>query len=113
MEGIAGIGDVLFTNETLLTPWFPRAADNAVFTVELIFTIGSTLDVKVYHKNSEDTGDGSNSTAGTFTGLTAAGLGVLEVTDLKEMVRFEVKATSGTALRYRFLDTTWFNKADA
>ncbi len=109
------IGDLLLTSgaDSVLTPWFDRQADNARFTYETIYSIGSpTFTVEVYHKNKEDLGPGASwgtltwSTVGDFKAATAAGL--------KELVRFKlsVSVSSGTGgVLYRFLETTWFDQA--
>jgi hypothetical protein len=109
------IGELLLTSGTnsVLTPWFGRQADNARFTYETVYTIGSpTFTVEVFHKNKEDLGPGSSwgtlswTTYGNFKAATAAGL--------KEMVRFKltVSVSSGTGgVLYRFVEPTWFDQA--
>ncbi len=109
------IGEVITTGMSTRTPWFPRAADNAVFTFELISNPdSSTLTVTVLHKNHDDTGNGTTAT-GTFTQIATSGFYSLELSGLKEQVRFEVAATGGDvhgAVLYRILAPTWFNTAD-
>ena len=109
------IGELLLTSgsNSTLTPWFSRQADNARFTYETIYSIGSpTFTVEVLHKNKEDLGPGTSwgtlswTTIGAFKAATAAGL--------KEMVRFRLSVSvgSGTAgVLYRFLEPTWFDQA--
>ncbi len=101
----------------VFTEWMPRQADNAVFTVDLIDAVLAQLTVKVFHKNAEETGSGS--LAGTIvTADRTAGLKVVTVSGLKEMVRYQVEVVGSDAnqlggLLYRFLPATWFNTARA
>lgn len=91
------------------TPWFPRQADNAVFTYERIFsTFGSAEAVDVFHKNEEDAGTGTMLT-GFSTDLASTGLLEARCSGLKEMVRFrvQIKNTDGW-VHFRFLPPTWY-----
>jgi len=96
------------------SPWFRRQADNAVVSAELIATSGGVLTVKVFHKNSEDTGDGSEY-VGTSITLSSVGRGEAEFTGLKELVRCEF--TCGDAnfdwVLFRMLPPVWFDSVDA
>ncbi len=109
------IGEVLSTGMSTRTPWFPRAADNAVFSFELISNPdGATLTVTVMHKNHDETGNGDLIT-GVFTQIGSTGFYTGEVSELKEQVRFGVAAPDGEAhgaVLYRILAPTWFNTAD-
>lgn len=97
------------------SPWFPRAADNAVFTLEkLQDSFGSTpMTVTVYTKNREDEGSAPGSPAGTFTLLTGNFYEVACV-GLKELVRFKISfraSSAGQGVVFRFLGPTWYDKA--
>ena len=131
------LGETLLAGTSLFTEWLDREADNAIFTYEAIYVFGSAvLDVEVYTKNSEDTGPGTKITAITKT--TSGRFTKLKITgnNLKEMLRFKIVVTGdpigGQLLAptpctdaeeldisilavsyavYRFLETTWFDKA--
>ena len=90
------------------TPWFPRQADNAVFTYERIFsTMSSAEAVDVFHKNAEDAGAGAQ--VASFADLGSTGLLEASCSALKEMVRFriQIKNTDGW-VHFRFLTPTWY-----
>lgn len=100
---------------TYYTPWFPKAADNAIFTMEKILdTIsGTAVAVTVYTKNREDEGSAPGSLVATFSTLSG---NILEAkcTGLKDMVRFRITftaASAGQGLIYRFLPPTWYDMA--
>lgn len=102
------------TAPTLFTSWFPRQADNAIFTYEIIDAMGGTsFSVRVFHKNKEDPGEGEPAEGVGSPEWTADGtLYTGTFMELKEMVRFEVTSgTSGLGVCYRFLSPTWFNDA--
>ena len=100
----------------VFTDWVARGADNGVFTVELISTVGCELTVTVFHKNSEDTGPGTSAGA-VVTSTTSLGLHRVTISSLKHMVRYKIEVVgTGDAgvlegLLYRILPTTWFNTA--
>jgi hypothetical protein len=98
------------TQVELWTPWFTRAATNAVFTYEEIVVVGSvTLSVAVFHRNSDEVGNGS-SAGSSWT--TAGQFSYANVTNLKEMVRFKVILTpefGAGAVCFRFLPPTWYD----
>ena len=100
----------------VFTDWMARGADNGVFTVELISTMGCELTVTVFHKNSEDTGPGTSAGA-IVTSTSTLGLHRATVSSLKEMVRYKVEVAGADVvgelqgLLYRILPTTWFNTA--
>jgi hypothetical protein len=102
------------------SPWFPRGGDNARFTLEIV-AVGNVsgsvaLQVDIYHKNSEDTGDGGVHTSNLFSGLTsAAGRSTQEVEALKELVRYRyvVKDGSSDWVLFRMLPPVWFDAVSA
>jgi hypothetical protein len=98
------------------TPWFPKGADNAVFTMErLEHTFGtSALAVTVYHKNREDEGSAPGSAVATFTNLSGTSFYEASCTGLKELVRFRLAFTAsavGQGVILRFLAPTWYSTA--
>ena len=102
-------------------PWFPRQADNAIFTFYQIQKLLGTNDlvVEIFHKNAEDLGPGSVITS-TFVEDGSSGVfwTSTPVTGLKELVRYRVYAGFDTGMGhygvwFRILEPTWFNKADA
>lgn len=131
-------GHFLMGGANILSPWFSREADNAIFSWEQIQTMGGvTLAVTVWHKNTEEIGQG--------TGITGAwntdgAISYKEFSGLKELVRFEFSASTfsnnvvgvvqnpgGTGadvntllsetdigwIMFRMLAPTWFNAANA
>jgi len=96
------------------SPWFPRQADNLRATAELAATSGGVLTVKVFHKNTEDTGDGSEY-VGTSISLSSTGRDDAEFTGLKEMVRYQFTCGDATGdwVLFRMLPPVWFDTVDA
>ena len=98
---------------TIYSPWFPRQADNVRFNIDLDDVNGATLDIVLFHKNREDTGDGST-TGTSISALNTLGRTVAEFKGLKEMVRYKfvVKADSNGTLGwilFRMLPPIWFD----
>lgn len=101
---------------TLWSPWFARGADNAIFTYEqMVLFGGGMFAVSVYHKNSEDTGNGAVATSGTFSQVASTTFRTsTPFEDLEELVRFQYSLGSeGTAssVLFRMLPTTWIPQA--
>src|SRR5262245_39615578 len=99
---------------TYYSPWFPRAADNAVFTAEVLQdTFGNGgIELEVFTKNTEDEGSGGSAVA-TLSAL-AGSFFEANVIGLKELVRFGItfKASSaGEGAVFRMLPPTWYDKA--
>lgn len=101
------------------TPWFPKGADNAVFTYEIIhqnFGSGGGITVTVYTKNREDAGsEGTSFTS--FSQLGSTGLFEKSCANLKQLVRLKITVTPGSSPTgpegacYRILPPTWFDTA--
>lgn len=111
------IGHTLLSDTKVFSPWFPREADNAVFSYEQIKLTGDAFNVKVYHKNTEDTGDGSD-TGVSFSQIGSTDIYSTTATGLKELIRFSVEVTgdwSGGSkfVVYRMLAPTWYNTIKA
>ena len=134
------IGQLLMADANVLSPWFPREADNAIFTWEKIQeSVSVGLTVEVWHKNTEDIGEGDKlSVTGSWGSSGNLNYGTFN--GIKELVRFEftvgssqstltgfVQSPGGTGaevhtdvigtdigwIMFRMLAPTWFNTADA
>jgi len=80
---------------TQYSPTFPRGGLSATFVVQVLQLVGSpTLTVTVEHKNIEDT---SWTTAGTFSAITTVSVAKLDVSSLKEQIRFGYAITATNA----------------
>jgi hypothetical protein len=94
------IGTTLLKSATsYYSPTFERGGLAALFSCELL-QVGTagTLDILVQHKNTEDSGF---TLLATFSQLTAAGIGTIEGTAIKEELRF--KYTVGGTQDYSFV----------
>jgi hypothetical protein len=79
------------------TTSFARRGNAALFSIQTThYSSGLTLNAFVQHKNFEDP---SWTNAGTFTGITTAGLSTLDLTMLKEEIRFYFTFSGVGALR--------------
>ena len=122
------IGTLLITlapgsAQEYFTPWFPKGADNAVFTYEIIrqnFGTGGTpgFTVAVYTKNLEDVGSQGTAVSGSWTQLSPADFYEFKATNLRQLVRFKITLTGSTlgltgqeGVVYRILPPTWYDKA--
>ena len=119
------IGTQLMTLETgaksYYTPWFPKGADNAYFTYEIIHQFLATggspgFTVTAYTKNREDAG--SEGTSFGFSQIGSTSFYHAECTNLKQLVRFKITIAPGTDLTiyaqgvtYRMLPPTWYDTA--
>ena len=102
------------------TPWFPKGADNAIFIYEIIHSnLGSSpgaFAVTGFTKNREDIGSEGTASSNSFTSM-GAGFYQAKPTNLLQLVRFRITLTPGTdptgpeGVCYRFLPTTWYDKA--
>jgi hypothetical protein len=108
------------------TPWFPKGADNAYFTYEIIrqnFGTGGSpgFTVEVFTKNREDVGsqgDPNTAVTGSWTNLTGTIFYEFKAESLKQLVRFKITVKGGTTppagqegVVYRILPPTWYDKA--
>lgn len=111
-------GHTLLSDTKVFSSWFPREADNAVFSYQQIkLTDGAGFTVKVYHKNTEETGDGTDTTA-SFSEIGSTGIFTAPVTGLKELIRFSYEVTGDWStgkkyVVYRMLAPTWYNTIKA
>ena len=126
----------MFAAQSLITdnlvevysPWFPRGGDHARFTVDVV-SMGQSgggvpeIAVRVWTKNTEETGDGADADATVSIVRTTVGRTTQEwlstsTTGLKELVRykFSVGNTSdvGTVWAlFRMLNPVWFDAVKA
>lgn len=102
---------------TYYTPWFPRGAENGVFTYEVIQALAGagTFSVTALHKNREDQGaEGTSLVASAaFSQIGTSGIYHGVATGIKELVRFKLVVTPvgvSDGVVYRFLPPTWYPK---
>lgn len=77
------------------SPEFGRGGLAATFSVDVTqvaLGAGVALGIEVEHRNSEDT---AWSSVGSFSGITSTGASSLDVTGLKEIVRFKYTFQGG------------------
>jgi hypothetical protein len=105
-------GRKLFLGEKIYTDWFQRGGDNIIVRADKVASSGTTTaTIKVFTKNTEDTGDGNavedgSGSALSFT-VTSASTDVEELIiqsaatsddshpkGLLELVRLEIEVTS-------------------
>lgn len=110
--------------EVYFTPWFPKGADNAYFTYEIIRknlgtgTPTGSFTVEVYTKNREDAGSQGTSVSGSWTQLTGTDFHEFKAENLRQLVRFKITLQGGQnaptgqqGVVYRILPPTWYDKA--
>jgi len=95
--------------------WIPRKGDNVRFTVEVVQNYFTTLNVELYQKNYDETGNGAaTSVSVDFDNTT--GRAVMELLGSKELLRVKLTMAAaegitdsevGTVL-LRFLQPVWF-----
>lgn len=109
---------------TLYSPWMPRGGDYARVVVEVMLASWNgdelVLDFQPVHKNSDQTGNGSNASGGGTIGmdqLPAEHRFVYEVGAFKELVRFKVAVTHSGAssaetnwVTFRVHTFNWFDQ---
>ena len=75
------------------SPSFPRGGLAAFFTVDTTHTEGSpTFKITVEHRDENDT---TFTSAGTFADITSPGTSGVEVTGLKQIIRFKYEFDAG------------------
>jgi hypothetical protein len=103
--------------QTWYSPWFPKGADNGVFTVEVV---QSTLtgndpefEIGVYTKNLEDEGSAPTS-VGTLAPVGSSTFYEVSGTSLKQLVRLAITFQAGAVgegIVLRVLAPTWYDTA--
>jgi hypothetical protein len=100
----------------VFSPWFPRGGDFLRATLEIVASGGANLDVEIFTKNNEDTGNGTPVPAPAIS-RTAKGRYDEEwgPDQLLELVRYRFTATGDTAqwVLFRMLPPVWFDAAAA
>jgi hypothetical protein len=108
----------------LFSPWFTRQGDYGTFTLEVTAQGGTSpvLTVKLFHKNSDDVGDGADVDSVTPTKITGNTVGRFPQTwpvmtassptkGLKTMVRYQytLSGTGTCFATFRMLAPVWFD----
>ena len=105
------------TGYAVYSPWFPRGGDNLRATLEVVNRVGTaTVTVRVFTKNAEDVGDGSEAGSSLSISGGAAGRSVAEWAGVtKQLVRykFTVGGTDGNWTIFRMLAPVWFDSVVA
>lgn len=109
------------TDYSVFSPWMPRGGDNLRATLEVVKRGSSaTVTVRVFTKNSEDTGDGADADSAMTLAGGAAGRYVAEWASnsskgAKEMVRYKFTVSGAAAdwTLFRMLPATWFDAVQA
>ncbi len=105
------IGSYLPAGANVLSSWFERGGDNAIFTAEVVDTLGGgSLTVTIWHKNKDEIGPGTEITTEWTTVHTS--FKYHQEDGLKELVRFEytIDGEWGDGVIYRMLQPTWFDR---
>lgn len=120
---------LLMGGSVIFSPWFPRGADSARMTLDVtaISTGGSPqITVEVFTKNSEDAGDGENSSAVTGDNIIRTLVGrtthewdsevlikVMPIANLglRELVRYKytIADIDSDWVLFRMLDPVWYD----
>jgi len=103
---IIGTTLLMLDGNPYYSPAFPKGGDAATFAVQVSHISATSLTVTVQHRTSEET---TWSDAGTFTGLTAVGIGTKDISALKELVRFKfvVAGASDTGVHVFVSPPSW------
>ena len=105
-------GQYLFDDAAVYGPWFARQGDRIKIVGELIKKNTANIDVSLYTKAPEDSGDGTLVTGGNLTLSTEGTVADKEYSVLKELVRYKFTATGTTAAHYalfRMCPASWFD----
>ncbi len=106
---------------SLLSPWTSRGADYLLATLDLVQTNMGTglgvLEVRVFHKDPDDTGDGTQVGSTTISRATA-GRTTAEFGPLKQLVRYKFTISAGGMevtgwALFRMLSPVWFDAVKA
>lgn len=110
---------LLFDGMTVYSPWFPRQADRLRVFAECIAVNGGNLQIDLYTKNEEETGDGAPVNTAVSIQLSAPGISpaaewktVAGQEGVQQLLRFRyvaggVNANSWTL--FRLLPAVWFD----
>jgi len=110
---------VLIHNGTeVFSPWIERKGDYLRATLDVVHgNTGTALEVRLYSKNKDDSGDGSEVDASTYVSTAATGRITVEWgsdtgTGLKELVRYWFScggSPGATWIVFRMLSPVWFD----
>ena len=111
------------TDVEIFSPWFPRGGDNVSVTLEVVDVDSATIEVELFTKNSEQSGDGVDTDSTNTVNISRNTLGRTSKewapTDnanlsILEMVRYKfiVKA-DGNWVLFRMLPPVWFDSVRA
>lgn len=96
----------------VFSPWFPRQADNAVFTLEIVAKQGSTkLTVQLFTKTTDDAGDGGAVASPTDVGSVGR-TALPQEGEMQTLVRYRYTASAGSAgdwILFRLLPPVWYD----
>jgi hypothetical protein len=103
------------------SPWMARGGDNVRCTIDVTGLSGANLTVRLFTKNSEDGGAGSDvdlgtSISATTTGQTTQEWTVADGAQIKEMVRYKFTVGGTNAadwIQFRMLNPVWFDTLNA
>ena len=112
----------LFAGTVVYSPWFPRQADMLRVTAECVAVNNTSLEIELYTKNQEDTGDGEPVDDTVSITLSAAGRSTAEwktvggKEGVQQLLRF--RYTVGTDptnewILFRLLPAVWFDAVKA
>ncbi len=114
---------LLFGGASVYSPWFPRAGDLLRVVAECVAVSGGTLTIRVFGKNSDDTGDGTDINSGTTIVLSSVGFSPATewaspsppTTGVKQLLRFQftVSGSGANWVLYRLLPAVWFDAVKA
>jgi hypothetical protein len=118
-----GDSSVVFlpTGAGVYSDWTDRIADNVICTLDVVEVSGMTLTVKLFSKNRDEVGDGTevDSTrkiTATTIGRKTQEWGSDTGTGLKELVRVKAVTTSvafSPSISFRMLGNCWFDSVRA
>ncbi len=109
---------------TVYSPWFPRQADSARFSLEVVARSGATVTVSVFTKLAEEGGDGVNSDSdGSPTSIVGSAVGRTTTEWLSagtiallDLVRYKFTVTGTNNydwVLFRMLPPAWFDSVNA
>lgn len=112
---------ILRASTTYLTGWSPRRADYVIATVELIAALTASVEVRLFTKNLDFTGNGTNVDVSTLITISSAGRakaewGPFTGIGIRELVRYQLKVNptnppnANAFAVFRMLTPVWFDE---
>lgn len=110
----------LRTGTTVLSKWFPRRGDSMIVLAEALANITAKLEVRVFSRPIDGTGNGTVVDSTRLVSLSAPGRQAVEWgpstgTGLRELVRLEYRViainppSTIASARFRILGLVWFD----